>query len=285
MSLGQTIHTLRTQKNMSQGDLADALNVSRQSISKWETDTSVPELDKLISLSQLFGVTLDELVTGAPAAHQPWGPEGAAPSPEAPAGEARPPHRTTGVILLCFGFLIAFLLLLLGGDFLAGLLCASPFLICGGLCFTVRKRAGLWCGWTLYLLTDLYLRYATGITWRIVWTTLVYQPEWNYIRLAVGWGQLLFLALLLLVTLRSFRGIEPPVGRRGPILIVCGWAALAGIGLLQNLLLGYLRSLPYAWELEKWFFLTRTGLDFLGTALLAALLVLTFAVLRRRKLR
>ena len=62
MTLGQNIARLRTQKNLSQGDLADALEVSRQSVSKWETDASIPELDKLLRLAELFGVTLDELV-------------------------------------------------------------------------------------------------------------------------------------------------------------------------------------------------------------------------------
>lgn len=47
---------------MSQGDFAEKLNVSRQSISKWETNASVPELDKLIQLSNLFGISLDGLV-------------------------------------------------------------------------------------------------------------------------------------------------------------------------------------------------------------------------------
>ena len=44
MTLGQNICRLRTERGLSQGDLADALGVSRQSISKWETDASVPEL-------------------------------------------------------------------------------------------------------------------------------------------------------------------------------------------------------------------------------------------------
>lgn len=61
MTLGENIARLRTQKDWSQGDLADALGISRQSISKWETDTSIPELEKLIKLSELFGVTLDQL--------------------------------------------------------------------------------------------------------------------------------------------------------------------------------------------------------------------------------
>ena len=62
MTLGQKINQLRLEHNLSQNDLADMLNVSRQSISKWETDGSVPDLDNLIKLSQIFHVTLDELV-------------------------------------------------------------------------------------------------------------------------------------------------------------------------------------------------------------------------------
>ena len=53
MTLGEKISALRNQHEMSQGDLAEKMNVSRQSISKWETDTSVPELDKLIQLSEV----------------------------------------------------------------------------------------------------------------------------------------------------------------------------------------------------------------------------------------
>ena len=62
MTLGEKISKLRTTNKMSQGDLAEKLNVSRQSISKWETNASVPELDKLIQLCDLFGISLDELV-------------------------------------------------------------------------------------------------------------------------------------------------------------------------------------------------------------------------------
>lgn len=64
MTLGERICQFRTAKNLSQGDLAEALDVSRQSVSKWETGTSVPELDKLVKMSDLFGVSLDELVRG-----------------------------------------------------------------------------------------------------------------------------------------------------------------------------------------------------------------------------
>ena len=62
MTLGEKILDLRTRKEMSQEELAAALEVSRQSVSKWETNQSVPDLDKIIRLADLFGVTVDQLV-------------------------------------------------------------------------------------------------------------------------------------------------------------------------------------------------------------------------------
>lgn len=62
INIGEKIYTLRTKKNMSQTDLANEVDVSRQSISKWETGTATPDLDKLIKLSKIFEVSLDELV-------------------------------------------------------------------------------------------------------------------------------------------------------------------------------------------------------------------------------
>ena len=61
MTLAERIFALRTQRELSQEELAEQLGVSRQSVSKWETGQSVPDLDKLIKLADLFGVTLDEL--------------------------------------------------------------------------------------------------------------------------------------------------------------------------------------------------------------------------------
>lgn len=62
MKLNEKIIALRNKYQMSQGDLAEKLNVSRQSVSKWETGASIPDLDKLIAMSELFGITMDELV-------------------------------------------------------------------------------------------------------------------------------------------------------------------------------------------------------------------------------
>ena len=113
MTLGENIARLRTQKDWSQGDLADALGISRQSISKWETDTSIPELEKLIKLSELFGVTLDQLVHGEDAPETESVPASSAPQ-AAPKREKR--HTIAGTALLCTGAVILVLWLLLTGD-------------------------------------------------------------------------------------------------------------------------------------------------------------------------
>ena len=62
MTLGQRICQYRTGHSLSQPDLAERLDVSRQSVSKWETDASVPELDKLVGMCELFQISMDELV-------------------------------------------------------------------------------------------------------------------------------------------------------------------------------------------------------------------------------
>ncbi len=64
MMLQENLIRLRKQKGYSQEELAYQLGVSRQSVSKWESGSSIPELDRLVEISELYGVTLDELVKG-----------------------------------------------------------------------------------------------------------------------------------------------------------------------------------------------------------------------------
>ncbi len=64
MSIGQRISTLRKAAHLSQGDLAQQLDVSRQAVSKWENDLSVPDTEKLIELAELFHTEVQYLATG-----------------------------------------------------------------------------------------------------------------------------------------------------------------------------------------------------------------------------
>ena len=62
MELRDKLILLRKEKELSQADLAEILNVSRQAISRWEVGTSVPSMDNLSALSRLYNVSVDSLM-------------------------------------------------------------------------------------------------------------------------------------------------------------------------------------------------------------------------------
>lgn len=64
MELNDRLYELRKKNNWSQEELAEKLDVSRQTVSKWESNKAIPELDKLVKLSEIYNITLDELVKG-----------------------------------------------------------------------------------------------------------------------------------------------------------------------------------------------------------------------------
>jgi len=170
MNLGEKILEMRTKANMSQGDLADVLKVSRQSVSKWETNSSVPELDKILKMSEIFKISIDELVHGDKE-------ELSEESMNRINNEQRPRLETqklVGVGLLGIGVFILILMLVLG-DILSAMVFSSPFLVTGFICLIVKKHTGLWNGWILYLMVYIYLTYATGIRPWWIFNLWVYQ--------------------------------------------------------------------------------------------------------------
>ena len=62
MTFGEKIQKLRREAGLSQESFAEQLGVSRQAVSKWETDRGYPETEKMIRISKLFHVTLDYLL-------------------------------------------------------------------------------------------------------------------------------------------------------------------------------------------------------------------------------
>lgn len=64
MSLSENLQNLRKMKNMSQEELAEKLNVSRQAVSKWESGNGYPETEKIISICEIFNCSMDQLVKG-----------------------------------------------------------------------------------------------------------------------------------------------------------------------------------------------------------------------------
>lgn len=202
MNLGQRIYELRKAKNLSQGELADRLDVSRQSISKWENDSSVPELDKLIKMSDIFGVSMDTLIKGSDEDRTAEAPRSMAQSTDATTVSQT--QRIIGAILLALGVLAFLLFSVIGGIF-SGLIFSSPFIFCGIICLIFKRRAGLWCAWSVYFLVDVYLACATNISRGHILMTFMWTSEMNYLILIFSWISVTCLAALILSTLISYK--------------------------------------------------------------------------------
>ena len=198
MNLGEKILEMRTKANMSQGDLADVLKVSRQSVSKWETNSSIPELDKLLKMSEIFKISIDELVRGDKDEFGKESKDRINNQQQAPRLETQ---KLVGVGLLGIGFVI-FILILFLGDILSAMVFSSPFLITGFICLIVRKHTGLWSGWILYLMVYFYLTYATGIRPWWIFNFWVYQNGLTA-HAVIAWLMVIGLSVLIISTYRT----------------------------------------------------------------------------------
>ena len=248
MNLGENIYRLRTERHMSQGDLADALDVSRQSVSKWENNSATPDLEKLVKMSQLFEVTLDELV-GHASPKQP--PTASAPSESKP---SFPPRKIAGTLLLCAAFL-TFLLITVFGRLEEAIILALPFVLCGAACFAFRKHTGLWCVWIIYVLVSFFGVQVTG------------QATF----FAGSWTHFLFIQLpILIYTVVDFRNLNLQFQKKHKLLLGIGWLIwLVGLGLY---FFGVANSV---WFWSPWIYIAH----FL---LLALLVTLTYHLLPRK---
>ena len=85
MTFGEKLQKLRQKEGMSQDALAERLDVSRQAVSRWERDETMPETDKVVALADLFGVTTDYLLR-----------QGAEEEPQAARPAAAAPHKDSG---------------------------------------------------------------------------------------------------------------------------------------------------------------------------------------------
>ena len=101
MTFGEKLQTLRAREGLSQDALAEALDVSRQAVSKWERDEAMPEAEKIVRISRRFGVTTDYLLLDA--------------APERPARASRERLRSLGAWFRDRGWLLGVPVALWGG--------------------------------------------------------------------------------------------------------------------------------------------------------------------------
>lgn len=229
MTLGERIAYYRGVLGLSQGELAERLGVSRQAVSKWETDAGLPDLDRLIALSGLYNITLDELVKGAAPSPAPAdGTQAAAFPPEASSAAAEKPaekpasggQKTVGYILLGVGLLCAVLALFLNW---ALLIPAGYLLICAVLCLTLRRYAGrVILGGTLYAVLLTCQRWTGMPGLGSIINPVVYQSEFYGIGVWVTWGLWAVLVLYVVLALRHTRW-----QRYTPLAL--GWTVVLGL--------------------------------------------------------
>lgn len=225
MTLGERIAYYRGALGLSQGELAEKLGVSRQAVSKWETDAGLPDLDRLIALSGLYNITLDELVKGsAPSPAPADGAQAAAFPPEASPAAAENPasggQKTVGYILLGVGLLCAVLALFLNW---ALLIPAGYLLICAVLCLTLRRYAGrVILGGTLYAVLLTCQRWTGMPGLGSIINPVVYQSEFYGIGVWVTWGLWAVLVLYVVLALRHTRW-----QRYTPLAL--GWTVVLGL--------------------------------------------------------
>ena len=188
MNLGEKIYQLRIEKNMSQGDLADKLDVSRQSVSKWENNTAVPDLDKLIKLCDIFEISLDE-ITGRKVQKEKTR------NKLEEIKEIKNSLTQTqqiGCILLCVGLVCALIFPIL----------SPSILICGTICLTVKKNPWYWCIWVIFI----PLLFVIGLSLAI-----------NFISNII---EITFLVVMAFATYNAFKDTEIVMSKKKAILIL-----------------------------------------------------------------
>ena len=219
---------------------------------------------------------------------------GSAPAAQAasasfPPQQAAPQRKerctVAGTVLLCTGAVISILCLLLVGNLLAGLLLASPFFICGIICFAVKRHAGLFCGWAVYLCLDLYLRFATGLSWTTIFMTPIWTAQMNYMRLFIAWVQFLVMLVMIICTVCSYRTLKLPAAKKEVSWLVAGWlAAFVLLPLLMRygIMPLWTKDLHNYSQFSPYYFI---GIlyDYVRLALVTVLLVRTLAVWRRKR--
>ena len=240
--LGERIYKYRTARGLSQLELSELLEVSRQSISKWETDVAVPELSKLVKMAEIFEISLDALVLGKEDAAEDAKKEEkiiAAPAPEQAQKieKMRESSRLKtgfGWFFLSVGTLFSLLLLLLSTDILTALFIFLPFGLCAFFCLKQFRRAALWCAESWYVCIMAYFHYATGIFWVLPLVSIL-NPTGRENTLAIILPFVFFFMLVFFIflTVFSFRKEKFELSKKKRIF----WAACALLALpLKSLL-------------------------------------------------
>lgn len=244
-NLGEQIYKYRTARGLSQLELAEKLEVSRQSISKWETNEAVPELQKLVKMAAFFEITLDELILNKKEETIVKTQEIVTENVHETVTEIRKEEKKHSVAKTVFGAIflavgvLAALYCLIFGDLLAALTILLPFALSAFFCLKQFRFAALWCVHTWFVFAALYCYGGMGISWGMIRQTsfLLSLSDVNPMRIVIAW--VLFLALIILIgiTVFVYRKHAFAFSRKKQIVFLVGTFATLPIRSLLSLII------------------------------------------------
>lgn len=193
-TMGERIYELRKGNNMSQGDLADKLNVSRQTISKWENNSSLPEIEKIAQLSLIFSVTTDYIIKGNEEKLPSCEEKEISPATEKVITQGR---KVAAIILIVLGcvalvvFSFTAQLLTLSGIYLIGL---------GALLLLCKKHTALFISWYSFVLLERFLSSFSTINMRGIFQEHYYTYMYRF-HLIYAFALWVVFAILIICTI------------------------------------------------------------------------------------
>ncbi len=204
-SIGERIYDLRTRNNMSQGTLADKLDVSRQTVSKWENNMCLPEAEKLLQLSEIFGVSTDYILKGRTIVE----PEPVYIYVKDPDSENIPKHnerivrKYVGIVIAVIGGLLSVLFALMGGIVFVFFTVALMFL---GILFACNaKHPWLIFSWIVYIPTVIAMPFFSMFHPLAIFDLSLYSNPHHWPVVIYAYAVWIILALLVTFTIKAIK--------------------------------------------------------------------------------
>ncbi len=202
MTFGEKLSKLRKENNYTQEQLAQILGVSRQSVSKWESDTSYPETDKLICMARMFNCSTDYLLLD---------------SNEISAKQSviynSKQSKIIGYILFAISVLSMVLIVVLAKSFedlYISLPIAVAGLICSIICMFVKQKSGYWCLWVMIIPLVSLSPYIVGFP--LFSSTTIFL--------------VIFVIFMIFVARKVFDGARVTTSKKKTVLIIVAWLSV-----------------------------------------------------------
>ncbi len=219
MTFGEKLSKLRKENNYTQEQLADILNVSRQSVSKWESNMAYPETDKLICLARLFECSTDYLLKDECSNKNGRNDKGVDSTVKA---DYPTKQKIIGYILLAVSLIAGILIFLLAKS-VEQLYVLAPVILsilaCSLICLFVEYKAGYWCVWVTFAPISLLSPFLVGFSLL------------NGLKIFL----LCFYIIMFFVAKKLFADKEISTSSKKSRFVIVFWVALIGLRIFSYL--------------------------------------------------